>query len=161
MKIPDAVRRTADLLSKSAQTVSICESCTGGLLAAWLTAHAGSSRYFVGGIVAYANDIKIRVAGVRPSTLRRFGAVSAQTVRQMAVNVRTIFKTKLGLAVTGIAGPAGGTAQKPVGTVHIALASPRRVVIRSFRFSGSRSFIRQRSGLAALDLICDFIRKGG
>jgi PncC family amidohydrolase len=159
MESPDAVRRTAAILSRSGHTISVCESCTGGLLSAWLTVLAGSSRYFAGGIVAYADDIKLRVVRVRPSTLRRFGAVSPQTARQMAVNVRSIFKTDLGLAVTGIAGPAGGTRQKPVGTAHIALASSRRTVIRSFRFSGSRSLIRQRSCSAALGLLHDFLRK--
>ncbi len=159
MEPPDVVRRTVAILSRSGQTISVCESCTGGLLSAWLTARAGSSRYFAGGIVAYANDIKVGVVGVRPSTLRRFGAVSPQTARQMAVNVRSIFKTELGLAVTGIAGPAGGTRQKPVGTVHIALAAARRTMIRSFRFSGSRSMIRQRAGSAALGLLHDFLRK--
>lgn len=123
------------------------------MLASLLTAVPGSSQYFQGGIIAYSNQAKIKQVGVKASTLARHGAVSPQVAVQMAKNVRRLFKTSLGLAITGIAGPGGGTRAKPVGTVHLAVASSGSILTQSHRFRGSRHAIRQQACTAVLQLL--------
>ncbi len=110
-----------DLLRLRQKTLALAESCTGGLLAGRLTDVAGSSDYFLGSAVTYANTAKADLVGVSPATLERFGAVSEETAREMALGARRRFGASIGLSITGIAGPGGGTPEKPVGTVHIAL----------------------------------------
>src|SRR5262249_10219131 len=105
------------LLRASGQTLALAEACTGGLLAARLTEIAGSSDYFLGSAVTYANSAKAELVGVDPATLERFGAVSEETAREMALGARRRFGATIGIAVTGIAGPGGGSPEKPVGTV--------------------------------------------
>ena len=111
------------LLAERGLTVAVAESCTGGLIAHRLTNVPGSSAYFLGGVVAYANEVKERVLGVRPETLRRYGAVSRETALEMARRVRRLLGADIALSATGIAGPAGGTPEKPVGLVYVALAA--------------------------------------
>ena len=125
------------LLDKKA-TLATAESCTGGLIAHKITTIPGSSQYFKGSVVAYANDIKQRVLMVDAKDLETHGAVSEEVVLQMAANVRDLYKTDYALAVSGIAGPDGGTKEKPVGTVWIALATPTKVVAKKFLFGGER-----------------------
>jgi nicotinamide-nucleotide amidase len=112
------------LLKTKNWTLSAAESCTGGAVSARLTSVPGSSAYFQGSIVSYSNDVKIAQLGVSPDTLATLGAVSEETIRQMAEGVRKALKTDVGIATSGIAGPDGGTAEKPVGTVWIAVATP-------------------------------------
>ena len=133
-------------------TASVAESCTGGLLGGRITSVPGSSEYFAGGVIAYSNRIKERILNVSAETLANFGAVSEQCAREMVVGVRELFGTELGIAITGIAGPSGGTADKPVGTVYIAVALGDRIVVERFRFGGDREAVRSQSVEAALEM---------
>lgn len=126
------------LLLEHQASLSTAESCTGGLIAHKITTIPGSSQYFKGSVVAYANEIKERVLNVNASDLEEYGAVSEQVVLQMAENVRKIYKTDYALAVSGIAGPDGGSAEKPVGTVWIAMATANKVKAKKFLFGGER-----------------------
>ena len=126
------------LLSQKGMTIATAESCTGGRLAAALNAQSGSSAYYMGSVVAYDNSVKTNVLGVSPVTLNTDGAVSESTVRQMAEGVRSLLKTDYAIATSGIAGPTGGTPDKPVGTVWIAWATPEGTEAKCFRFGASR-----------------------
>jgi nicotinamide-nucleotide amidase len=135
------------------QTCATAESCTGGLLGALLTEPPGASRFYLGGVVAYANHEKVRALGVSPATLERDGAVSEACVREMAVGVRRATGADLGLAVSGVAGPDGGTVDKPVGLVWIAAAGAgERVVTKRMMWPGSRAQIRQLAAAWAMTL---------
>jgi nicotinamide-nucleotide amidase len=134
-------------------TVGVAESCTGGLLGARLTAIAGSSDVFQGGVIAYSNAIKTSILGVPVDLLREHGAVSEPAVRAMASGARAALDVQAALAITGIAGPSGGTAAKPVGTVWIALDLEGAVNARELRLWGDREEIRQRAAQAALELL--------
>jgi nicotinamide-nucleotide amidase len=132
--------------------VAAAESCTGGLLMQRLTDVAGSSAWVQGGVVAYANEVKVEALGVNPRDIESHGAVSIPVARAMAEGVRTRFGADIGVSITGIAGPAGGSAEKPVGTVVIAVASDR-CDVREFRFPGDRAMVRSFSVSAALDML--------
>ena len=140
-------------LSVGGYTVAVAESCTGGLIAQRLTDVPGSSKYFIEGVVAYANDAKTRTLGVEPILLLEQGAVSAPVAEAMAEGIRKRAETDFGLSVTGIAGPDGGTEEKPVGTVYIALADERGTEHRKLKLPGDRQLIRWRASQAALDLL--------
>ena len=126
------------LLKQQGMTIATAESCTGGRLAAALNAQSGSSAYFMGSVVAYDNSVKTNILGVSPETLNTDGAVSESTVLQMAEGVRTLMHTDYAIATSGIAGPTGGTEDKPVGTVWIAWATPRGTEARCFHFGAAR-----------------------
>lgn len=134
------------------QTIATAESCTGGRLAAALNAQSGASAYYMGSVVAYDNTIKEQVLGVKHSTLEKYGAVSEQTVREMAKGVRALMNTDYAIATSGIAGPTGGTPDKPVGTVWIAWATPDGTVAECYHFgvAREREQITQRAVTAAL-----------
>ena len=134
-------------------TLAVAESCTGGLLGARLTGVPGASDVFRGGVIAYDNDVKSETLGVPPALMEEHGAVSEPVAISMSLGARTVAGADLGVAITGIAGPTGGTADKPVGTVWIALADRTRAAARHMRFSGDRNEIRYRATQAALDLI--------
>jgi len=134
-------------------TVAVAESCTGGLVAQRLTSVPGSSAYFNRGFVVYSDRAKTDLLKVSESLIRTKGAVSAEVAQAMAQGARQRSETDLGLAVTGIAGPSGGTKEKPVGLLFLALADKRQAIGRSFHFSGDREGIRRRSSQAALDLL--------
>jgi nicotinamide-nucleotide amidase len=140
-------------LSVGNYTVAVAESCTGGLLAQRLTSIPGSSKYFIEGVVAYANETKIRALGVEPILLLEHGAVSAEVAEAMAEGIRERAGTDFGLAITGIAGPGGGTEEKPVGTVFIAISSEAGTEHRKLKLPGDRHLIRWRSSQAALELL--------
>lgn len=132
-------------LAASGQHLGIVESCTGGRLAAAITDVPGASAVFNGGLVAYSNHFKSSVLGVDELTLEGFGAVSAECACEMACNGEMVLGADYTVAVTGIAGPAGGTADKPVGTVFIAWSSPAGVEVEEHRFAGSRGAVQQQS----------------
>lgn len=140
-------------LGELGQTLSVAESCTGGGLGSRLTGISGSSRSFVGGVISYSNELKQQLLGVRGETLGRFGAVSAEVVEQMAEGARSRCGTEWGLAITGIAGPAGGSAEKPVGTVWFGLAGPSGTSREHGLFPGDRTRVRQQATQYALDML--------
>jgi nicotinamide-nucleotide amidase len=142
-------------LVKKKQTVSVAESCTGGYLSHLFTRNSGSSAYFWGGVVAYDNSIKINQLGVFTETLEKHGAVSEETVIEMAQNVRKKLKTTFGLATTGIAGPNGGTPQKPVGTIWIALASENETITHKLQLGGKR----EQNIIATANSVLNLLRK--
>jgi nicotinamide-nucleotide amidase len=133
-------------------TIAVAESCTGGLLGARLTAIPGSSDVFLGGVIAYSNDVKVRLLGVRPETLREHGAVSEPVVRQMAAGARERTGASIGMAITGVAGPGGGTAEKPVGTVCLATDVDGNVETRRVSLLGDRDEIRRRATQGVLEM---------
>jgi nicotinamide-nucleotide amidase len=142
-----------ELLRKRGLTVSVAESCSGGLLGGRLTAIPGSSDVVMGGVIAYANEIKRDVLGVAETTLREHGAVSEEVVRQMAAGARRVSHANVGLAVTGVAGPGGGTPEKPVGTVWIAADINGDVHTRLLKLWGDRDEVRQRSAQWTMELL--------
>jgi nicotinamide-nucleotide amidase len=140
-----------------ALTLTTAESCTGGLVSHILTEVPGSSGYFLGGVVSYSDGAKAALLGVPEATLVRYGAVSAQVARAMAVGARTRLGADLAVAVTGIAGPAGGTADKPVGLTFVALAAPRGGRLERFAWSGTRNANKRSSAAAALRLVLEWL----
>ncbi len=146
---------TGELLRAASATLGTAESCTGGLIGALLTDAPGSSRYYAGGVVAYANEVKQRLLGVPEGMLAEHGAVSAPVAAAMATGVRTALGTDYALSVTGIAGPNGGTAEKPVGLVYIGLATPAGVNAYEQRYGpdAPRGVIRTRAARTAVDLL--------
>jgi nicotinamide-nucleotide amidase len=140
-------------LEQRGATLAVAESCTGGLLGERITAVPGASRAFVGGVVAYANGMKTSELGVAGALIQSHGAVSDAVVRAMAGGVARRFGTRAGLAVTGIAGPGGGTPEKPVGTVWLAAVLDNRCESAMRRFGGDREDVRRRSAQGALDLL--------
>ncbi|HET7813930.1 MAG TPA: competence/damage-inducible protein A [Candidatus Baltobacteraceae bacterium] len=141
------------MLAHTEQTIGVAESCTGGRLAAEITAVPGSSKSFMGGVVAYDNFVKEELLGVNKATLTRFGAVSEETAREMAQGVRAALKTSIGIATTGVAGPGGGSEEKPVGLVWIGLADGNGVHAYKGQWRGSRVSIQTRATTHALGLL--------
>jgi nicotinamide-nucleotide amidase len=144
------------LVSQNA-TLALAESCTGGYLAHQFTQHAGSSAYFLGGVLAYANDIKIKQLGVSADILHQDGAVSDTCAIAMAAGARELTGSTFALATTGIAGPDGGTEDKPVGTIWIALAHPAGVIARKLTMGGTRIQNIHLTSLAAINLLRRFL----
>jgi nicotinamide-nucleotide amidase len=142
-----------DLLKRKGLSLCVAESCTGGLIGNLITDVPGSSSYFTGGVVTYSNQAKMDMLRVPPQGLADHGAVSDFTVRRMAEGVRSALKADLGLAVTGIAGPEGGTVEKPVGTVHIGLCSDSGTLSAKYRFRGKRKQIKMNTAMMALDWV--------
>lgn len=138
--------------------LACAESCTGGLLSSAITDVPGSSEYFLGSVVAYDNGIKRSLLGVRASTLKAHGAVSKETAREMAEGARKRLGAGISAAVTGIAGPGGGTPGKPVGLVYIAVSKGQRTYARRFVFKGSREAIKARSVKAAMSMLASALR---
>ncbi|HWZ97522.1 MAG TPA: competence/damage-inducible protein A [Candidatus Dormibacteraeota bacterium] len=143
----------ARLLTLNNATISAAESCTGGLLAERLTSIAGSSSYFLGGVVCYSNEMKTAWADVPAEMIAAKGAVSAEVAVALAEGIRRRVGSALAVGITGIAGPGGGSEEKPVGTVHIALASASETKARALRFPGDREMVRLQASQAALDLV--------
>lgn len=136
----------------------MAESCTGGLLGHRLTSVSGSSAYFVGGIIAYANEVKMHELGVPAETLAAVGAVSVPVAERMAAGIRERFGSDVGVGITGIAGPAGGTPEKPVGLVFVAVAGPLGTVVGRFQFEGDRLAIKTAGSQAALDMLVPYLQ---
>ncbi len=142
-----------DLLKQKNATVSVAESCTGGFLGHKFTSISGSSEYFLGGVLAYSNKIKTSLLGVEEDILTQKGAVSEECIKQMAAGVRKLTNSTYGLATSGIAGPSGGTLEKPVGTVWIALATPNEIFTHKLTLGGSRLQNIEMSTITCLNLL--------
>jgi PncC family amidohydrolase len=138
-------------------SVATAESCTGGLVAKLITDVAGSSGYFRGGVVSYADESKTRLLGVPADQLAAHGAVSAQVARSMATGALTRTGADLAVAVTGVAGPGGGSPAKPVGLTYVAVAAAAEVQVRRFVWSGDRNGNREASARAAVELLLEFV----
>ncbi len=134
-------------------TLALAESCTGGLVANHITQIAGSSDYFLGGIVAYANEIKENILQVNPDVLENHGAVSTEAAEEMAMGAKKITGADLALSITGIAGPGGGTTEKPVGTVCFAIAHTKKTLTFRYHFTGNRNMVQTKAAMTALDLL--------
>ncbi len=134
-------------------TLAAAESCTGGLICHWLTNVPGSSECFKQGIIAYSNSAKTSLLHLPEEILKKFGAVSRETVEAMAKSIREVSNADIGIATTGIAGPGGGTAEKPVGLTYIGMAESSKVVSEKYHFSGGRELIKIQAAQAALDLV--------
>ena len=141
------------LLTEQGLTIAVAESCTGGLIAHQLTNVPGSSAYFVGGVVAYSNEVKERVLGVSHETLSAHGAVSEECAREMARGARRLLGTDVAIAATGIAGPTGGTPEKPVGLAYVALAAPDLERCERHLFEGRRLRNKRQTSEAALEML--------
>ena len=151
-EIADAGRRIARLLEERGMRIATAESCTGGWIAKTLTDIPGSSAWFEYGFVTYGNNAKITMLGIEPATIDEYGAVSREVAEAMAIGARVVADADLAVAVTGIAGPDGGTADKPVGTVWICWDGPeRRSLTRLVEFSGDRDDVRRQTVIAALN----------
>lgn len=148
-----------DLMKANSVTLSTAESCTGGYISHLITQHAGSSAVFAGGAVAYSYDLKETTLGVKHQTLTEFGAVSEQTVKEMAQGAVVKFKTDYSIAVSGIAGPDGGMPGKPVGSVWIAIGSKDRVIAKLFTFGNKRIQNIERSATAALTMLLNLLKQ--
>ena len=149
----EAAQAVIDLCRKRGWTLSTAESCTGGLVGAALTAPAGASDSYVGGVVAYSNDVKRSQLGVPEQTLREHGAVSAESAVSMASGVRQALCADVGVSVTGVAGPGGGTDEKPVGLVYVTVETPDRDETEKLQLGGGRDAIRSEATAAALHLL--------
>jgi PncC family amidohydrolase len=147
-----------DLLRQHGLRLAVAESCTGGLIGHRITNVPGSSTYYMGSVTAYAYEAKVRLLGVRWKTLEKFGAVSEETVLEMAKGVRHALAADIGLAVSGIAGPGGGTPEKPVGLVWIGLSTPSRDKAWQHIWEGDRLNVKEQSAEEALKLLADYIR---
>lgn len=148
---------TAVLLLEKDLTLSVAESCTGGLCSSRFTDIAGSSAYFLGGVVTYSNDSKEKLLGVSADTITRFGAVSEQVVSEMALGARELFGTDIGISISGIAGPGGGTAEKPVGTVWFGFSHATSGTFCEKRnFTGTRDEIKSFAASTAIDMVRKF-----
>lgn len=141
------------LLLKRKKTLAVAESCTGGLISHRITGVSGSSKYFRMGLVAYSNEAKLAQLGVPPSTLKKHGAVSGPVALAMASGIKKGSASDIGIGVTGVAGPAGGSAKKPVGLVCVALAAGKKRLVRKYFFLGGRNAIKHQAACAALDLL--------
>ncbi|MDP3012878.1 MAG: nicotinamide-nucleotide amidohydrolase family protein, partial [Candidatus Subteraquimicrobiales bacterium] len=137
------------------------ESCTGGLLSHRITNVPGSSDYFLGGVVAYSNEVKQSTLGIEKASIQKTGAVSEEVARIMAEKIRVLTNSDIGVGITGIAGPTGGSKEKPVGLVYIALCSKSKVEIEEFNFKGEREMIKYKATQAALNFVRKFLISKG
>jgi nicotinamide-nucleotide amidase len=148
-----------DLLREHGMTIAVAESCTGGLLASRLTDVPGSSAYVDRGVVCYSNQAKTELAGVPEALIREHGAVSEPVAKAMAEGIRSRAGTNIGIGITGIAGPGGGTPEKPVGTVAVAVAVDDEIRVRTFQFIGSREMVKFQAAQSALNMTRLMVRR--
>ncbi len=146
-------------LRSKRKSLAVAESCTGGKLGDMLTEVPGSSDYFLGGVISYSNDSKVTLLGVDRETLRAKGAVSEEVALQMAAGARRALGADIGVGVTGVAGPGGGTHDKPAGLVYIAVSTGEASVCRRNVFKGSRSSVKKQSAEKALSMLKDLLEK--
>jgi PncC family amidohydrolase len=150
--------RIGVVLKELGLTVAVAESVTGGLIGSRFTDVAGSSEYFMGGVVSYSNDAKVKLLEVKRETLARHGAVSEETALEMAAGVRRAFGTDIGLSVSGIAGPGGATKDKPVGLMWLAISTQTATRARSVRLTGDRLQNKSGAADAVLELLEEYVR---
>ena len=146
MKIGEALKRNK-------LTLTVAESCTGGMLSSTIVAIPGSSEYYLGGVTSYANEAKVEVLGVKEKTLKEFGAVSEQTAKEMAEGARKRFNSDIAVSTTGIAGPAGGSEEKPVGLVWIGYSDKNKTYANKFNFGNNRERNILRATTKALEIL--------
>jgi len=157
----EPVEAVAGVLARQLDVrLAVAESCTGGLISHLLTNVPGSSDYFLGSVISYANQAKIHLLDVKPETLAIYGAVSRETVLEMARGVRQLLSADIGISVSGIAGPGGGTIDKPVGTTWIGLSAVGLDRAWHFQFAGGRLEIKQQAAGMALNLVVDYLQQG-
>ncbi|MGD0878451.1 MAG: CinA family protein [Anaerolineales bacterium] len=149
--------RIGEILRQRRLKLAVAESCTGGLIGHRITNVPGSSEYFTGGVIAYAYEAKVSLLGVSWDTLQAYGAVSRETVLEMAAGARWSLKADIAISVSGIAGPGGGLPNKPVGTVWIGLAAPDGKWARIYCFTGDREKIKSASSEAALVMLLEYL----
>ncbi len=155
----ELAEKIAPLLKKKHLKIATAESCTGGLIGHTITGVPGSSEYYEGGIISYSNEMKMRFLGVREQTLKEHGAVSEQTAREMSEGVRKATGADIGISTTGIAGPGGGTEEKPVGLVYISLATEGETKVEKHIFHGNREENKEHTCRAALSLLLNYLEK--
>jgi len=151
------LKKTSNKLKKKHLSIATAESCTGGLLAHTLTNISGSSEYFDRGVISYSNQSKINLLEVTENTLKKYGAVSEQTAREMAIGIKEKANVDIGISTTGIAGPTGGTKEKPVGLVYIGIADSKNIKINKFVFKGNRLQNKENTCNEALKMLLKFI----
>ena len=151
--------RVGRLLAERGWTLSVAESCTGGLISHWITNVPGSSEFYLGGVVAYANEVKRDVLGVPQDLLSTYGAVSGEVALAMAEGIRTLLGADTSIAVTGIAGPTGGTHAKPVGTTFVAVSTPPGHEVRGHLWNSDRLGNKRYSAQAALSLLEEWLTR--
>lgn len=152
-------KKIRDILAKDGYTLAVAESCTGGMLSNRLTNIPGSSEYFMGGVIAYNNDVKINILRVPFDIVYTYGAVSGKTALAMAKGVRKLFDTDMGIGITGICGPTGGTTAKPVGLIFIGGTFEDNEVIKEFFFEGDRLKIKEQAVEEAVNLALELLGK--
>ncbi|WP_300378012.1 CinA family protein [Brachyspira sp.] len=158
-QIEEKSNNTVQLLINRKLKITSAESCTGGLFASSITSVSGSSECFEGSFVTYSNEIKNKMINVKEETLNKYGAVSEECVLEMSENSRKIMESDISIAISGIAGPSGGTDEKPVGLVWICLASKGYIKAYKNIFKGDRNLVREQSVLFALNLVENFLKK--
>jgi len=151
----ELLNKVANLLKEKRIKIATAESCTGGMLANLLTNISGSSEYFDRGIVSYSNRAKMEMLGVSKETLDKYGAVSEETAREMAEGIRRLAKVDMGISTTGIAGPTGGTEDKPVGLVYIGLSTKKGTIVKRFIFKKDRIGNKESACEAALSMLLE------
>lgn len=154
----DTEKNAAHLLTKNEKTIAAAESCTGGLISDRLTSVPGSSDYFIAGFVTYSNDSKVELLDVDEKVIEEKGAVSGEVARQMAEGVREDRDSDIGISSTGIAGPGGGSKEKPIGTVHIGFSTDERTVSEQFRFPGNRREVKEQTSEKVIRQIIDHLK---
>ena len=152
------ITEIARKLIKKGLTIGVAESCTGGLLSSTLTDVPESSKWFKGAVVAYTNEVKTRILGVKAKTLEKYGAISEETALELAKGVRKKLKTDIGVSITGLAGPGGGTKKTPVGTVFIGAYDGKETLVKKLELTGSRITIKKRAAKAALRALKRLLR---
>ncbi|HZX36627.1 MAG TPA: CinA family protein [Thermodesulfobacteriota bacterium] len=152
------ITEIARKLIKKRLTLGVAESCTGGLVSSTLTDVPGSSKWFKGAVVAYTNAVKTRILGVRAKTLKKYGAISKETALELAKGVRKKLKTDIGVSITGLAGPGGGTKKTPVGTIFIGAYDGKKTLVKRLELAGSRITIKNKAAEAALRALKELLR---
>ena len=157
MRTAQLADRLVKELDRAGWSVTSSESCTGGLISAALVSVPGASNVFSQGLITYSNQSKESLLGVRHETLEAFGAVSPQTAREMAFGSRVCYQSDFGIASTGVAGPDGGSKDRPVGTVYLSCSYEGNTMVRHYIFSGDRNTVRAKATAAALELLLDCV----
>ncbi len=146
------------LLLKHSLTLSVAESCTGGLVGNRITNIAGSSKYFIGGVISYDNRVKVAMLKIKKGLLRQYGSVSEEVAKKMAENIKNIMDTHIGLSTTGVAGPTGGSVKNPVGLVWVGLSTKTKSSAYQFQFNHGRKANKDRFAHSALQVLEDYLK---